>query len=303
MIRQIRQVALMVRDLEQAEERWRSLFGLEACARHRLDAYGLRNAILPMRETFLELLQPTREDSHGARFLERRGEGVYMVVLEAEGLDPLLERLKGSGAQVTGVDTAPHSRTAFLHPRSFFGTFLGLTEVQDRRRNPWPDAGPGWRRHARRATVRDLRQVAVAVNDLGAALSRSFSWFGWLPSHFREEERFGMRAAYLPVGVGSAFGRTFLEFLSPVREEGAVARFLRRWGEGPYLLMFQVEDLDRALGQVERGGGEVTQVGRVDDFRVAWIHPRSCNGVLVQLTEARGRNWPPAGDFRRVRPR
>jgi len=301
-IRQIRQVALMVRDLEEAVERWRAMLGLEVCARHTLEPYGLVNAILPMQDTFLELLQPVRADSAGARFLEQRGEGVYMVVLEVQGLDPLLERLRAQGARVTGLDEAPASRTAFLHPRSFFGTFLGLTEVRDPRRNPWPDAGPGWRRFARRAVVRDLRQVVLAVQDLGSALARAFAWFGWLPSHFREEERFGMRAVYLPVGTGRAFGRTFLEFIVPTREDSGVARFLRQRGEGPYLVMFQTEDLDTALARMERAGGEVTQVGTVDTFRVAWVHPRSCNGVLVQLTEAQGREWPPAGDYRRVRP-
>ncbi|MBI4234500.1 MAG: VOC family protein [Chloroflexi bacterium] len=303
MLSRIRQLVVIVKDLETALQRWEALFGLVPCARHELRQFGLVNAILPMRSTFIEIVQPVDPRSAGARFLERRGEGVYMLVLEVEDRDAAAARLKGLGMAITGTSDGPDSRTAFVHPRSFLSAFLALTQPVNPR-NPWPDAGPGWRKFARRAVVKDLKQAVILVRDLGAALYQAHRAFNLLPTNLHELE-YGVRAAYLPVGRGRHYGSSFLELVTPTRGDASAARYLERHGEGPYLAIFTVDDLDAAMERVRRNGGIVTATMEQEGVRLAWLHPKSCHGVFVQLTQVTGQNpWPMAGeDWQRRRPR
>ena len=69
MLRRIRQVSILVRDLEQAAQNYESIFGLKVCQRQALEEFGLLSAILPLENSVVELLQPTDADSAAARFL------------------------------------------------------------------------------------------------------------------------------------------------------------------------------------------------------------------------------------------
>ncbi len=85
MLREIRQVAVIVRDLEDTLALYQRVLSMEPCHRQELAGYGLRSAVLPAGEgTFVELLEPTRADSAGSRFLRRRGEGLYLLILETD---------------------------------------------------------------------------------------------------------------------------------------------------------------------------------------------------------------------------
>ena len=82
MTRQLRQAAVLVKDLNQATERWEELFGIKPTKRFQVSFTDLEIAILPLGdgETFIELAQPTSEDTTSARFLSRYGEGIYLTI-------------------------------------------------------------------------------------------------------------------------------------------------------------------------------------------------------------------------------
>ena len=68
MLERLRQVAFLVKDLDDGKELYRRHLGMETCHSEELTSYGLKNAVLPAGNgTFIELLQPTSADSAAAR--------------------------------------------------------------------------------------------------------------------------------------------------------------------------------------------------------------------------------------------
>ena len=148
--KQLRQVAVLVRDLDHAVGRWEELFGLRVTARFQVSFTGLEIAVIPLagRDTFIELAQPTSPDSPSARFLERRGEGIYLTIYQIGDSLAVDARLSSLGVRyTTSRATANYTNMGFnsiwLHPSAMKGAFTQLSQVlvSD---NPWPPAGDSW---------------------------------------------------------------------------------------------------------------------------------------------------------------
>ena len=84
--KQLRQSAILVRDLDQATQRWEEMFGLKTTQRFEVSFTDLEIAVIPLEglNTFIELAQPTSSDTTSPRFLERYGEGIYLTIYEIE---------------------------------------------------------------------------------------------------------------------------------------------------------------------------------------------------------------------------
>jgi methylmalonyl-CoA/ethylmalonyl-CoA epimerase len=94
--------------------------------------------------------------------------------------------------------------------------------------------------------------------------------------------------------VNTAFfqkGETKIELLEPMKEEGAVSRFLDKKGEGIHHLAFEVEDIYAEMARLKEKGftllSEQPKPG-ADNKLVCFLHPRSTNGVLIELCQERG---------------
>jgi len=80
-------------------------------------------------ETFVELLEPTSDDSPIRRFLDRRGPGVYQVRFFVDDLDEALAALEAAGMRVVrGADVPGEPRIGFVHPASTHGVLFELLE-------------------------------------------------------------------------------------------------------------------------------------------------------------------------------
>ena len=88
---QLKQTAILVKDLDQATQRWAELFGIEPTKRFQISFTDLEIAVLPLGDgnTFIELAQPTSEDTSSARFLNRYGEGIYLTIYQINDRWPL----------------------------------------------------------------------------------------------------------------------------------------------------------------------------------------------------------------------
>lgn len=93
-----------------------------------------------------------------------------------------------------------------------------------------------------------------------------------------------VRIAFLRVGESK------VELVEPTDDSTGVARFLASKGEGFHHVCFEVANLAETLMRLEIDGLELidTAPRRGAEGPVAFIHPRSCHGVLVELIEARG---------------
>jgi len=125
-------VALAVRDLDAALERFARLYGVTASSREVLPSEGVEEAMILVGGSQVQLLAPLSPDSPVARFLERRGEGIHHLAFAVPDLDAALAHLAAEGAEL--VDPEPRrggggARIAFVHPRTFGGTLTELVEI------------------------------------------------------------------------------------------------------------------------------------------------------------------------------
>ena len=82
-------------------------------------------------------------------------------------------------------------------------------------------------------------------------------------------------------------GGGIIELMEPTDDEGFVARFLKRRGEGVHHLTFRVRNLRRRLEELETAGWQPVDVSLDDPtWREAFIHPKDAHGVLIQLAES-----------------
>src|SRR5678815_2752977 len=84
----LRQIALVGRDLDAAEADIRAVLGLDyAYDDPGVAKFGLKNAVFPVGETFLEVVSPKEPGTTAGRLLEKRGgDGGYMVILQVEDI-------------------------------------------------------------------------------------------------------------------------------------------------------------------------------------------------------------------------
>ena len=80
----LRQIAFAASDLPQAEAALRDALGVELCYRDpNVGVFGLKNALFPVGDQFLEIVAPREDGTTAGRYLERFGAGGYMVILQS----------------------------------------------------------------------------------------------------------------------------------------------------------------------------------------------------------------------------
>ncbi len=127
-----------------------------------------------------------------------------------------------------------------------------------------------------------IDHVGIAVHDLAAAVAAHERLYGATVAHTEELAEQGVREALLAVGDG------FVQLLEPTRADSPVARFLARRGEGLHHVAYRVDDLAATLERLAaRGAQLVDTVPRAGSrgTRIAFVHPASSAGALVELVE------------------
>jgi methylmalonyl-CoA/ethylmalonyl-CoA epimerase len=129
-----------------------------------------------------------------------------------------------------------------------------------------------------------VHHVAVVVRDLDTALGFYRDRLGLPVELVLPIESDGVTIAFLPVGESK------VELVMPTDASTGVARFLESRGEGFHHVCLEVADLAAELDRLAGEGVELIDSGprRGAEGPVAFIHPRSCHGVLVELIEAPG---------------
>jgi len=130
--------------------------------------------------------------------------------------------------------------------------------------------------------VRKVDHIGVAVSNLEEALKIYTDVLG-LKLHGTEVvEEQKVRVAFMPVGD------TEIELLESTDPEGPIAKFIEKRGEGIQHIAFRVDDIEEALEQMRQKGvrliDEKPRYG-AGGARIAFLHPKSTGGVLVELCE------------------
>jgi methylmalonyl-CoA epimerase len=129
-----------------------------------------------------------------------------------------------------------------------------------------------------------IHHVAVVVASLEDALPLYRDMLGLPLETIMDIETDQVRIAFLGVGESK------VELVQPTDDTTGVARFLVSKGEGFHHVCFEVDNLTEALTRLGIDGVELidSTPRRGAEGPVAFLHPRSCHGVLVELIEAPG---------------
>jgi methylmalonyl-CoA/ethylmalonyl-CoA epimerase len=129
-----------------------------------------------------------------------------------------------------------------------------------------------------------IDHIGIAVPDLEAAI-RTYETLLQTPCYKRE--------VVASENVETAFfqtGESKVELLGATSPESVIATYIQKKGPGLHHVAFEVDDLDAELKRLSESGFVlITPVPKLgaDNKRIAFLHPKSCEGVLVELCQSR----------------
>ncbi|MBF6556963.1 MAG: methylmalonyl-CoA epimerase [Acidimicrobiales bacterium] len=127
-----------------------------------------------------------------------------------------------------------------------------------------------------------IDHVAIAVQDLEAAIAYYADTFGATVAHRERVDSDGVEEALLKVAD------SYIQLLTPVRSDSPVAKYLEKKGEGIHHVGYRVADCAATLQSVKDHGGQVIdQVPRPGSrgTTVAFVHPKGAFGTLIELVQ------------------
>ncbi len=129
-------------------------------------------------------------------------------------------------------------------------------------------------------TVKRIDHVAIVVDNIDNALSFWRDALGLDMTHLEEVKEQESIVAFLPA-AGSE-----VELVKPTTETSGVAKYLAKRGPGMHHICFEVDDIEETLAQMKARGvkliNETPTIG-AGGKKIAFVHPSSTNGVLVEL--------------------
>jgi methylmalonyl-CoA epimerase len=128
----------------------------------------------------------------------------------------------------------------------------------------------------------EIDHVAIAVFDLEAAIAYYRDTFDATVAHREIVERDGVEEALLKVAD------SYIQLLSPVRDDSPVAKSLASRGEGLHHVGYRVDDCAAALARIKAEGHRVIDEEPRPGSRgttVAFVHPKGAFGTLIELVQ------------------
>ena len=125
-----------------------------------------------------------------------------------------------------------------------------------------------------------LDHIGIAVKSIDAA--KIYEALGLKVDHVEAVATQGVKTAFLSVGDSN------LELLEPMSPESTVAKFIEKRGEGIHHICLRVDDIEAHLTRLKAQGFRLINEAPVPGAhgcRVAFLHPASGNGVLIELSE------------------
>ncbi|MBD3645944.1 MAG: VOC family protein [Pseudomonadales bacterium] len=124
--------------------------------------------------------------------------------------------------------------------------------------------------------IKGVDHVVVRVKDLDAGIEVWRDKLGMELERTAESDALGIKQAFFPFANGG-----FLEVVAPTSDESAVGKAVASRGEGIHTVALEVDDLDATVKDLQSKDVQLIGVGGPQVF----IHPKSANGILVQLSE------------------
>ena len=129
--------------------------------------------------------------------------------------------------------------------------------------------------------IKKINHIAILVEDINTALSFWRDQLGLPLDHVEDVPSQSSKVAFLPVGEGE------VELVQPTDPDSGLAKFLEKRGEGMHHLCIEVSDIHAMLSGLKERGVRLINEGPISlpGRKMAFIHPKSASGVLVELYE------------------
>jgi methylmalonyl-CoA/ethylmalonyl-CoA epimerase len=127
-----------------------------------------------------------------------------------------------------------------------------------------------------------IDHIGIAVRDLDAAVARYTALCGRGPDHLEEVAAQKVKVAMFAVGESR------LELLMATTPDSPIAKFIDKRGEGMHHICFKVANLVEALARMKTAGMEIVPGAGgagAGGSHVAFLHPKSLMGVMIELVE------------------
>jgi methylmalonyl-CoA/ethylmalonyl-CoA epimerase len=127
-----------------------------------------------------------------------------------------------------------------------------------------------------------IDHIGIAVKSLADAVKLYEDTIGLKVSGYDQVDDQGVRVAMLPVGD------TRIELLEPIRPDSPIEKFMTKRGEGIHHIAVRVDNIEAALERFKAAGARLIDTSPrigAHNTRIAFIHPASTHGVLLELVE------------------
>ena len=127
-----------------------------------------------------------------------------------------------------------------------------------------------------------IEHIGIAVNDIENANEIFEKLFGESCYKIENVESEGVKTSFFKVGNNK------IELLEATNEDSPIAKFIKNRGEGMHHIAFDVDDIEKEISRLQDKGfkvlNEIPKKGS-DNKLVAFLHPKSTNGVLIELCQ------------------
>ena len=135
--------------------------------------------------------------------------------------------------------------------------------------------------------IKKIEHLGIAVKSLEESNQLFKKLLGVAHYKVEEVESEGVKTSFFQVG------ETKIELLEATKPESPIAKFIEKKGEGIHHMAFDVDDIESEIDRLKGEGFQVineTPKNGADNKRIVFLHPKTTNGVLVELCEERNKN-------------
>jgi len=130
--------------------------------------------------------------------------------------------------------------------------------------------------------MKKIEHIGIAVKDISASNELFAKLFGEQHYKVEEVESEGVKTSFFKIGENK------IELLEATKENSPIAKFIEKRGEGIHHIAFDVENIEEEIKRLKSEGFVVlndTPKKGADNKLVAFLHPKTTNGVLIELCQ------------------
>jgi len=129
-----------------------------------------------------------------------------------------------------------------------------------------------------------IEHIGIAVKDINESNKVFKKLFGKRHYKTEEVESEGVKTSFFKIGKNK------VELLEATSEDSPIAKFIKKKGEGIHHIAFDVDDIEKEIKRLQKEGFNLIHnkpKKGADNKLIAFLHPKSTNGVLIELCQDR----------------